>query len=354
MSLITINGVKLSGITSCVPGNIADNLNSELLGGSADSEKFIKNTGIRYRRFVDTDVCTSDLCEKAALKLLEDLKWDPSEIDVVIMVTQTPDFLTPNTAILMQDRLGIPKSAIAFDVPLGCSGYVYGLFTMASILAATKLKKGLLLVGDTLSRQASPKDKSAYPLFGDAATASAVEYTGIEADDFKFLLGSDGSGYQSIIVPGGGYREPITCESLSYDKIEEGIERNRTNTVMIGTDVFSFGISVIPAAVSEFYSRFALTNDKVDYAYFHQANKFMNEKIRKKIGLTEEQVPYSLYDYGNTSSATIPLTITYHFKGNNKAAQNKEILLCGFGVGLSWGICLLNTKDIFISDIIEY
>ncbi len=354
MSLTKVTGIKVVGISACVPKNIADNLECDLLGTAEDAEKFVKNTGIRFRRFVDDNVCTSDLCEKAAQKLIQDLNWKFEDIDVVIMVTQTPDYLTPNTAILMQDRLGIPKSSIAFDIPLGCSGYVYGLFTMASILSATKLKKGLLLVGDTLSRQASPKDKSAYPLFGDAATASAVEFTGDSDSELKFLLGSDGSGYESIIVPGGGYREPLGDRSFEYTKIEDGIERNRTNTIMIGTDVFTFGISVIPAVLKNFFEEFSIKKENVNYAYFHQANKFMNEKIRKKVGLEEAQVPYSLYDYGNTSSATIPLTIVHHFKDDKNLAHDKQIVLCGFGVGLSWGICHFNTTDLFISDIIEY
>ncbi len=354
MSLTSVSGVHVAGIASCVPKNKADNLESALLGTPEDAERFVKGTGIRFRHYVDEGVCTSDLCEKAANKLIDGLGWKKEDIDIVVMVTQTPDYLTPNTAILMQQRLGLSNSCIAFDIPLGCSGYVYGLFAMSSMLSATGIKKGLLLVGDTLSRQASPKDKSAYPLFGDAATATALEFTGKAEDNLKFLLGSDGAGYESIIVPAGGYREPITAQSLQYSQIEEGIERMRTNTVMIGTDVFTFGISVVPAEFKKFAEHFNVTTSDIDYAFFHQANKFMNEKIRKKIGLSEEQVPYSLPEYGNTSSATIPLTISYRFKDDKKEGQSKNFLLCGFGVGLSWGICYFNSKDILLPDIIEY
>jgi 3-oxoacyl-[acyl-carrier-protein] synthase-3 len=200
MALSVIDGISVAGIVSCVPPNKIDNLTADVLGSAEDAERFVKNTGIRFKRIVASEVCTSDLSEKAANKLLEGLNWDKDEISVIIVVTQTPDYLVPNTAILLQNRLSLKKTCLAFDIPLGCSGYVYGLSVMASILKSNNFKKGLLLVGDTLSKQASPYDKSAYPLFGDAATATAIENTGNPEHKIKFLLGSDGEGYESIIV----------------------------------------------------------------------------------------------------------------------------------------------------------
>lgn len=354
MALSVIDGISVAGVVSCVPQNKVDNLSSSILGSIEDAERFVKNTGIRFRRIVDSGVCTSDLCEKAANQLLSGLNWERDEISVVIVVSQTPDYIVPNTAILLQNRLGLKKTCLAFDIPLGCSGYVYGLSVMASILKSNNFKKGLLMVGDTLSRQASPYDKSAYPLFGDAATATAVENTNDINHKINFLLGSDGEGYESIIVPGGGYREPLTVSSLEYVTYDDGNKRNRANTIMIGTDVFSFGISVIPAEIKMFFNHFNCNPESFDYAFFHQANKFMNEKIRKKVGFTEQQVPYSLQDYGNTSSATIPLTISHLFGYGDSDATNKNVLLCGFGVGLSWGICSFNTNNIFAPKIIEF
>ena len=347
-----IGGVRVAGITSCVPKKVADNYGSQLLGGAEESEKFIKTTGIRYRRVVEADTCTSDLAVKAAEKLFSSLDWQKEDIELLIMVTQTPDFTCPNTAIILQDRLGLPKSCIAFDVPLGCSGYVYGLFIATSMMNSAGLTKGLLIVGDTLSRQASPLDKSAFPLFGDGASATALEATDKD-HKINFLLGSDGSGYEAIIVPGSGYREPLTAKSLEYTDIEPGISRTRLNTVMNGTDVFSFGISVVPAELKKFCE---LSNQEIssfDHVFFHQANFFMNEKIRKKAGLSEEQVPYSLHEYGNTSSATIPITISHHYK-NAGIVDGKNILLCGFGVGLSWGTCSFKTSGLVVTEIVEY
>lgn len=354
MALSSLNGVKVSGIVSCVPAKRVDNFECEILGSREEAEKFVKTTGIRYRHIVEDGVCTSDLCKSAAESLITGLQWKKDEIDIIILVTQTPDYLAPNTAVILQHRLGLSKSCIAFDMTLGCSGYVYGLSVMASMLKSLNLKRGILLVGDTLSRQASPFDKSAYPLFGDAGTATAVEITSEHDDKMTFLLGSDGEGYRAIIVPGSGYREPITAESLEFKQCGEGICRSGINTIMEGADVFSFGISVIPAEVRKFYENFGFTNQSFDFAFFHQANKFMNEKIRKKIGFSEDQVPYSLEEYGNTSSATIPLTISFKYNEEAIKATPKVILMCGFGVGLSWGISSITTGPGFFSSIIEY
>lgn len=354
MAISSIENIRIAGIVSCVPSNKVDNLESDIFESRDEAKKFIKATGVRFKRVVENTVCTSDLCEKAALDLLKGVDWKKEEISVIIMVTQTPDYLAPNTAIIMQDRLGLPKSCLAFDIPLGCSGYVYGITIISSILKATGFKKGLLLVGDTLSRQASPFDKSAYPLFGDAGTATAIEITEDKNQKIDFLLSSDGEGYQAIIIPGGGYREPINSESLNYSEYEGGIRRNRCNTVMNGSDVFSFGISVVPNEISKFLNYFKYNINDFDYVIFHQANLFMNEKIRKKIGFSEDQVPYSLNEYGNTSSATIPVTIN-HALGNSKLnLKNSTLLLCGFGVGLSWGICKVNINNIYLPEIVEY
>jgi 3-oxoacyl-[acyl-carrier-protein] synthase-3 len=348
MSFITIDNVSLSGVLTVVPKQIKSNEDSDLFNSANDSEKFISVTGIKEKRHVEGNVCTSDLCCKAAELLLDKINWSKDEIDILIMVTQTPDYLAPNTSIIMQDRLGLPKTCICFDVPLGCSGYVYGLSIISQFLQNGSLEKGLLLVGDTLSRQCSPQDKSTFPLFGDAGTASAVEYK--PNSKMNFNLWSDGSGYKAIIVPDGGYRNPFTLESLVTKEDKEGNIRSQIQTFMEGSDVFTFGISVVTKEFKKFIEHFNIDVTKVDYSYFHQANKFMNEMIRKKVGLTKEQLPYSLHKYGNTSSATIPLTMSYV----GDVTVNKSVIFCGFGVGLSIGIMYTKLPDNFITGLEEY
>lgn len=348
MALFSIENVSVSGIVSVVPSQIVNNLENELFSTIEEAEKFISVTGIKEKRHVDDQTCTSDLCIKAANLLLEKLQWKKEEIDVLIMVTQTPDYVVPNTAIIVQDKLGLSKNTICFDIPLGCSGYVYGLSVISQFLQNGNLKKGLLLVGDTLSRQCSKKDKATYPLFGDAGSATALIYQ--KGNKMDFNLFSDGSGFEDIIVPEGGYRKPFSKDSLQLIEDGDGNLRAGINTYMNGTNVFSFGIGTVVKELNKFIEHFELDKDLINYYYFHQANRFMNEMIRKKIKVTPGQVPYSLDKYGNTSSATIPVTIS----NQNEDLNDKEIIMCGFGVGLSIGIVCLKIKSPFINELIEY
>jgi len=235
---------------------------------------------------------------------------------------------------------------------LGCSGYILGLSTLAGYMQTGEIKKALLLVGDTSSKTSSPTDKSTYPLFGDAGTATALEFC--EGDDgFKFHLASDGSGYKAIIINDGGYRNPYSSESLKPVYIEEGITRNNLQLILDGMDVFSFGISKAPESVNMLINKFEIDKDSISYFFFHQANLMMNERVRKKLQLPEEKVPYSLKDFGNTSSASIPLTMVTQAAEALKTGENM-IISCGFGVGLSWGSLLCKTKNLVIPGLINY
>lgn len=348
MAYFSVDNVQLVGVVSAVPRRVVSNLENDLFSTEAEALKFISVTGIAEKRHVDISTCTSDLCIQAANDLIEKLNWSKHDIDIVIMVTQTPDFPVPNTSIIVQDKLGLPKSTICFDVPLGCSGYVYGLSIISNFLQNGQLKKGLLLVGDTLSKQCSTLDKATYPLFGDAGTATALEYCEGKKMDFK--LWSDGSGFEDIIVPEGGYRKPLTEESLVLKEDKDGNKRSGINTFMNGSNVFSFGIGTVTQEINKFIDHFQIDREEISYFYFHQANLFMNEMIRKKLKLTPLQVPYSLNKYGNTSSATIPVTMTKQ----ETDLENTEVVMCGFGVGLSIGIVRMKFHHGIINDLIEY
>lgn len=351
MAFLQTKNVSIKGFSACVPQKTEENLFSSVFESEDAASKFIATTGVERKRCAATDVTTSDMCLKAAEKLIDTLKWKKEDIDCLIFVTQTPDYILPATSCLLQDRLGLSQECYTLDISLGCSGWVYGLSTIASLMSSGNLKKGLLLAGDTTLRPTSPKDKSAWPLFGDAGTATALQFEE-GADGFDFHLATDGSGYEAIIIPDGGYRNPINEESFLYEKIDEGIERNRTHTILNGMDVFSFGISKAPESVNKLSEKFNLNHDNIDYFVFHQANMFMNEKIRKKLKLPAEKVPYSLKNYGNTSSATIPLTIISELQD---VVQKNDVSFvgCGFGVGLSWGSVYFKTNRIICCDIIE-
>lgn len=350
MAAFSVNNVAIRGISCCVPKNTERNIDLDILT-EEEIQKFIEVTGVEERRIVTNKVCTSDLCCEAAEKLVNDLSWNKEEIEILVFVSQTADYTLPVSAAILQDRLGLSTNCIAFDVPLGCSGYVYGLSIIAGMMKACGLKKGLLLAGDTSSKLLSKTDKSTVPLFGDGGSATAFEFDE-KAESILFDLGTDGSGYKAIIVNDGGSRNRVNADSLVYQTISPGIERNGCQLILDGMDVFGFGISQAPKTVNKLIDTFEIDKNNIDHFVFHQANLMMNKMIVKKLKLPIEKVPYSLKEFGNTSSATIPLTIVTQLQS---ALQNKvqNLIVCGFGVGLSWGTAKITLDNVMISDLIE-
>ncbi|HNZ43486.1 MAG TPA: ketoacyl-ACP synthase III [Bacteroidales bacterium] len=342
--------VKVAGIAACVPKNIVENSAYPLFVND-EYDKFVASVGIERRRIVEPGVCTSDLCYAAADKIVQDLGWNREEIDLLVFVSHTADYKLPATSCILQQRLGLSRDCMTLDITLGCSGYIHGLNVAASLMAAGTIKKCLLLAGNTQSLYASYEDKSAYPLFADGGTATALEWDE-QADDMFFHFGTDGSGYQAIILPDGGCRNPVTPDSFRMEDIEGGNRCSRLHERLDGMEVFSFGITRAPQSVNKLIENFNLNIETPDYFLFHQANRFMVEKIRKKLKLPEEKVPYNIKDFGNTSCATIPLLMVTNLK---EQLENKklQLLLCGFGVGLSWGSAVLSTDKCRVSDLVE-
>lgn len=352
MAFLLNKHVAISGISVCVPGTKKVNRENPYFAEN-EKEAFIKNVGVEEFRVADNSICTSDLCVSAAEKLFADMGINRNEIELLVFVSQSPDYRAlPNTACILQHRLKLSQETITFDVPLGCSGYVYGLNIISTYLSSGQIKKGLLLVGDTGSRMVNAKDKSAAMLFGDAGSATLLEYNE-KAEGIHFHLATDGNGYEAIIIPDGGFRSPFSASSLVEHTSEEGLVRSPKDLHLQGLDVFSFGITEAPKTVKKMYEHLRITNDDIDFAVFHQANKMMNEKIRKKLELNIEKVPYSLQKFGNTSSASIPITIVTEIRDAIANGKNKMIL-CGFGVGLSWGTAYTTLDHITVSELIEY
>lgn len=345
---LNISNVQISGSVSCVPKTKISNLENALFKSSEEAQKFVQMTGVEEKRHLDSGALVSDLCYEAAELLIKKLDWDKDEIDVLIMVTQTPDYLLPNTAIILQNRLCLSKNTACFDIPLGCSGFVYGASVISSMLGSQSFKKGVLLVGDSSSLLAHKDDKASAPLFGDAGCATAFEFK--KGKNIKFKLWTDGSGFKAIIIPDGGYRNRFSEKSLEVIEDKDGNKSTNMNPKMIGTDVFSFGITQVPREIKGFLKQIEKEASEIDYFLFHQANKFMLEMIRKNLKLESRQVPYSITKYGNTSSASIPLTLS--LLGNDM--RNKKIAMCGFGVGLSIGCGYFEIGDLFVNEIIEH
>ena len=349
MATFSVPDIRIAAIAASVPATILKNIEHPTIPRE-DIEKFINTTGVHEKRAAAANECTSDLCIAAAERVFADSGIEKSDIDIVVFVSQTADYRLPVTSTIIQDRLGLPKTAIAFDIPLGCSGYVYGLSVIAGMMKACGLKKGLLLAGDTTSKIVSKTDKSADPLFGDAGSATILEYN-TNCAPMLFDLGSDGSGYKTIIIPDGGARNGFSPESLEVKKVEEGINRSACDVILEGMDVFGFGISQAPKTVKELMTHFELTDEHVDYYIFHQANKMMNDRINKKLKLPQEKVPETLTRFGNTSAATVPLTIIEGI--DRKKAANARMIMCGFGVGLSWGTVYAQLDNCVLSELVE-
>lgn len=288
MAFLEIQNVKLSGLSACVPKTILENKDYIGFASSEEAEKFMTTTGVYRKRISAADTCTSDLCLHAAEKLIADLKWDKKDIDCLIFVSQTHDYILPATSCLLQNRLGLKEEIFALDISLGCSGWVYGLQVLASLLSHGHFKKGLLLVGDTVLKPCSVEDKSTYPLFGDAGTASALEFSP-NSVGFKFQNSTDGKGFEAIIIPNGGYRNGVSPFSFEVAEIEPGIKRTKLHILLDGMNVFSFGISKAPESVNNLSQHFSIDLQGVDFFVFHQANLFMNEKIRKKLKLPKKK-----------------------------------------------------------------
>lgn len=348
MAFLEFKNVRIAGIAAGVPKQIFSNLHpheTDCISSEYAPEDFVKVTGVEERRVSDT-LTTSDLCYEAAERLIADLGWEKSEIEALIFVSQTADYWLPATSCILQDRLGLSKECYASDCTLGCSGWVYGLSQVASLLATGEIKKALLLVGDAKKRIEASHD----PLFGHAGTATAVEFKE-GADGFQFHFGTDGSGFDAIIIPDGGSRNQVSPASFDLEEIE-GKMMNRLQTRMKGMDVFSFGITTAPKSIKKLGEHYGFDYQQADYFVFHQANMKMNNMIVKKLKLDAEKVPSCMYHFGNTSSASIPLTIVSELKGKFEN-QPTKFVCCGFGVGLSWGTVAFETENIIISDLVE-
>lgn len=351
MAFQNIPNVKISGIASCVPKKKEKNLDSSLFQTQEDAEKFIKNTGIVEKRIVSDDTTSADLCYFAAEKLVASLGWNKEDIDCLVFITQTPDYIVPATSCILQNRLGLSKECHAFDVTLGCSAWVYGLSIMGSLLSSGNFKKGLLLVGETTTKTKSTQDKSTYPLFGDAGSATAIEFS-VESVGFKIHTGTDGSKYEAIMIPDGGFRNQTSLESLELVEIEEGIIRNKLQYIMDGAAVFTFTITTVPKSISKLMEINAIENEDIDYLLLHQANKLIVDKVSSKLNFEEKRVPTSYEKFGNTSCSSIPLTMVTKISSELKSKKLK-LISCGFGGGLSWATAYFETENIVCPDLIE-
>lgn len=351
MAVVSLEGVSVVGLAAAVPKDRIDNLVPSGIFSEEDARAVVDKTGIRTRRVAPASVCASDLCHLAADRLLNEMGIDRSTIDVLIFVSQTPDYRMPATAVLLQHRLGLSHATGAFDVNLGCSGYVYGLWMASSFCTQPAVRRVLLLNGETRTKAYSPSDKATGLLFGDAGSATLLDKREGAGTSF-FSFNSDGSRGDFISIRGGGYRHPSSPETLREKTYENGSVRSDEHGVMNGPGVFEFLIEEVPGDIRRILTASGATIEEIDAFVFHQANKFMNEHLRRKLRIPAEKMPYSLHEFGNTSSVSIPLTMATQM-GTMLRERRNRLLLSGFGVGLSWGSAVLSTERMHVSELAE-
>jgi 3-oxoacyl-[acyl-carrier-protein] synthase III len=352
MANVTISHVGLSGIACAVPKAISYIAEENAgLGGSDDIDKIAKYTGVKSRHLAAEDQCTSDLCCEAAIKLLETLNWQRDSVDVLVLVTQTSDYILPATSCTLQHRLGLSTSCAAFDVNLGCSGYVYGLWIMQNLLSSGQLRRGLLLAGDTISRICWPKDRATRPLFGDAGTATAVEWDD-GAPTSYFSLGTDGGGKNHLIVRERGFRFWNGTARQVRTSGEDISPRRAEKLYMNGAEIFTFTLQQVPRMIAGLMESCGWSVDDVDAFVMHQANSFMLKHLGKKMKLPKEKVLIAMEAFGNTSSASIPLALNSAFQ-TSMVQHPLNLVLAGFGVGYSWAAAALKVGPLAMPEIIS-
>lgn len=333
MAFFNAQDVAIKGVSACVPETRYDNSSYSRLS-KTKQKSFIETTGIAYRHVSTPGTTAADLCAEAAEQLIVSLGWNKQDIGLLVFVTCSGDYQAPATASILQHKLGLPHSCMCFDINMACSGFVYGL-SVASRLVSSHIPKALLLVGDVGSVYTSYRDKSTFPLFGDAGTATALEHVA-GAPPMYFDMHTDGSGFEALYVPDGGSRSPFSKDTLRYKKYGEGIYRNRNQIFLDGVAILKFSLREIPPHIKTFFKNINKTPDDIDFFVFHQANKLINTGIGKMLGIPSAKQPETLSKYGNTISASIPLTIADALS-KTAPLSSAKLLMCGFGAGLSWG-----------------
>ena len=329
-------GIRIACISASVPAEIVD------IASMADDpnedpkfiRSFIKKTGIGAKHRSGMDQTAADFCFSAAKQMETQGRYAPEEIGILIFITQTPDYRTPSTALVLHERLGLSKNCLAFDVNLGCSGFVYGVSLAAGILKTSDARKALVLIGDTLARgrktpQGSGRNSNTTLLFGDASAAVLLE----KGDNYRIrsALMSDGTGFKALGSPYNAWKHPVGPEGVPSDDIA----------------VFNFTINEVPVILDEFTRRIGTNIVDYDALVLHQANMMIIKNIAKRVSISMEKVPVSLDRFGNTSGASVPLTIVDQY-GANEEHKELKLLTSGYGVGLSWGVVEfeINTDDI--------
>lgn len=345
MPFFSYNNIKITGIASAVPKQIVTVDSFKEQYGEEAVDKFVSMTGIKKYRKTLPHQTASDLGYVAAERILNEQCIERNTIGALVFIAHSTDYRRPATACVLHKRLGLSKDCAAFDVGLGCSAIVYGIQLVCSMLSNSDISKGLLIVGETLTKMTHPKDRSVSMLFGDGGAAILFEKTSENVPTIHVINKTDGNGYNDIIAPAGGFRNMYaTTDEMIWP---DGNIRTLYNTYMNGTNVFSFTISDVPRTVKEFFEKTGTTVADYDSFVFHQANGFIHKQLSKKLKIPLDKMPICLDRFGNTSAPAGALALCDAYGNCNDRALS--IMFCCFGIGLSWGVAsvVIDEKDIY-------
>lgn len=353
MAFFKVDNVAVKGIAACVSKNTEENLSLPFYSSLEEAQKMISATGIKRRHITPKNLTASDLGFKATEKLLDSLGWEKQSVDLLAVCTQNPDYINHPNSFVIHDKLALGENTMCLDFFHGCPGWVTSLSSVCSMIQGGMIKRAILISGDTVTRDNDPSNKETRPLFGEAVTATALEFQE-NAPKMFFHSGTLSSEGKALILKNGGYKNPYNFETLKYDLDRKSgkLSASEVDDKMDSMDVFSFAISKVPKAVKKICAEFAVDIESIDYFTFHQANKLILENIAKRLKISIDKVPMSLKNFGNTTSASIPLTLVSEC-GKILNNSHKRHIVCGFGTGLSWGAAFFETENLICPDVVE-
>ena len=339
---VKLKGLQISNIAAGLPKETVNIRNYEKFFSAKDIKRIMESTGVETVHVAAKGMCSSDYFVEIGKRLMLESNLKSTDFDGVVLVFQTPDYIAPPTCTIIQDRLGLPKDSVAFDINYGCTGYIYGLYQAALLVSSGSCQRVLMFVGDTQIATLHEDDRANRMILGDGFAATIVEQG---QQEMCFQIYSDGSGYKFLITEAGGRRVPKTEETKKPYTDDSGYIHWAEHPHMDGMEIMNFSLRRVPPLVRDSLEYAGWSKESTDFFAFHQANSLILKMLRKRIGVPEEKLPITLQSVGNTAGASIPLTLSLKIDELREKSSLERVLFCGFGIGLSWGTATANLSS---------
>lgn len=347
---VTLSNLKISHIAAGLPKKIVSISEYEAFFTEKEIKRIKKSTGVESVHVAAEDKCTSDYAVMLAERLMEENGLTGEDFDGIVFISQTPDYRVPATSVILQDRLGLSQSSVAFDINYGCSGYIYGLYQAALLLSSGSCQRVLVFTGDTQIRMIHEQDRGNRMVLGDGFAVTVMERG---TQSMCYNIHSDGSGYRYILMEAGGWRMPKSERTAEPVTDRHGHPRWPEYTYMDGLEIMNFALNQVPPLVKATLEYAGWNSEEVGTFAMHQANRLILEFLAKRIGVGMDRMPIVMKHMGNTVSASVPLMLTEKHRELERKDALKKVLICGFGVGLSWGAATADMSETVIHDTWE-